>query len=160
MNKAERTAGLRILRFLCCGARLEGLSFYGVRLLFTESETNSNRINGPIYINIESPICIFETMPEKTPTIKDLSNIDSSEALQMICELRLKQIAEVSLGVESPHLMLTFDTGEVLFIWGQNEQYESWQLGVMDSVDGEDWEIVACPGDGIAIWGPEDIAGM
>ena len=51
--------------------------------------------------------------------------------------LRLKQIVDVSLGVESPHLFLTFETGEILFIWGQNDRYESWQVGVMDFTDGE-----------------------
>ncbi len=159
INKAERTAGLQTLQFLCKGTRLEGLNFYGLRLLLSESENNSNRIDGQIYINIESPIGLFELMPKKIPLLNELSEQDPIESLKLLCELRLKQIVDVSLGVESPHLFLTFDSGEVLFIWGRNEQYESWQVGVMDSEEGEHWEIVACPNDSLAIWGPEDIVG-
>ncbi|MEJ9233189.1 hypothetical protein LAV79_28145 [Peribacillus butanolivorans] len=74
--------------------------------------------------------------------------------------MRLKQIVEVPLHDDSPHLFLTFETGEVLFIWGHDDKYESWQLGFSNtSIDDGDWEIVACPNDGLAICGPEDIVG-
>lgn len=72
----------------------------------------------------------------------------------MICELRLKQIVDVSLSIESPHLFQTFETGELLFIWGQDDKYESWQVGVSGtSINDEHWEVVACPNDGLSIWG-------
>lgn len=159
MNKAERTAGLRTLQFLCEGTRIEGLYFYGLRLFLSESENNSKRIDGQIYINIESSICLFNSMPKNIPLLNELLKMDSIESSKLICDLRLKQIVDVSLGVESPHLFLTFETGEVLFIWGQNDRYESWQVGVMDSTDGEHWEIIACPNDSLAIWGSKDIIG-
>ncbi|MFF2176726.1 hypothetical protein ACFVT8_09750 [Lysinibacillus sp. NPDC058147] len=158
MNKAERTAGLRTLHFLCEGTRIEGLNFYGLRLLLSESENNSKRIDGQIYINIDSPICLFKSMPKNIPPLNELPKMDLIESLKIICELRLKQIVDVSLANESPHLSLTFETGEVLFIWGQDDKHESWQVGVSStSIDDEHWEVVACPNDGLAIWGPEDI---
>ncbi|MFJ7737688.1 hypothetical protein ACIQ2D_15345 [Lysinibacillus sp. NPDC097287] len=158
MDKAERDAALRTLRFLCEGTRLEGLTFYGLRLLLSESDNNSKRIDGQIYINIESPICLFKSMPKNIPVFNELPKMESIESLKIICELRLKQIVDVSLSIESPHLFLTFETGEVLFIWGQHDQYESWQVGVSDTAIGDEhWEVVACPNDSLAIWGADDI---
>lgn len=158
MNHVERDAALRTLRFLCKGARIEGLNFYGLRLLLSESEHNSNRIDGQIYINIESPFYLFDSMPTHIPSLNELPKIDLIESSQMICELRLKQIVDVSLSLDSPHLFITFETGEVLFIWGKHAKYESWQVGVSNNaIDDEHWEVVACSNDGLAIWGAEDI---
>ncbi|MGE7766657.1 hypothetical protein [Peribacillus sp. NPDC096540] len=160
MDKGEKTDALKVLNFLCIGAKIEGLNFYGLRLLLSESETNSNRINGQIYINIESQFCLFNSLPKSIPLTNELPNMDLIESLKILCELRLKQIVDVSLHDKSPHLFLTFETGEVLFIWGHDDKYESWQVGVIKtSIDDEDWDIVACPNNGLAIWGPEDIVG-
>ena len=160
MDKAERPASLRTLHFLCEGTSIEGLNFYGLRLLLSESENNSKRIDCQIYINIESPIYLFNSMPKNIPLLNELPKRALIESLKLICELRLKQIVDVSLSIESPHLFLTFETSEVLFIWGQDDKYESWQVGVsVTSMDDEHWEVVACPNDGLAIWGPEDIVG-
>lgn len=99
-------------------------------------------------------------MPKAIPVINELPQMELIESFKMLCGLRLKQIVDVSLSIESPHLFLTFETGEVLFIWGQHDQYESWQVGVSNtSIDDEHWEVIACPNDGLAIWGAEDIVG-
>lgn len=81
--------------------------------------------------------------------------MDSSKKL---CELGMKKIVEVNLGDTSPHLLLTFDTGEVLFINGHHDTYECWQVGVSNTENDEEvWEVVACPGDSLAIWVPVNI---
>lgn len=158
MDKGENATALKALKFLCNGAKVEGLNFYGLKLLLSESENNSNRIKGQIYLNIESEFCLFNSMPENIPLSNDLPEIDWIESLKLLCQLRLKQIIDVSLHSDSPHLFLTFETGEVLFIWGHHDKYESWQVGVTNTtIDEEHWEVVACPNDGLAVWGPEDI---
>jgi hypothetical protein len=49
-------------------------------------------------------------------------------------------------------------TGEVLFIWGHQEQYESWQVGVNGlSTNDAIWEVIACPNDELAVFAPEDV---
>ena len=157
MNKAEKTAALNVLNFLCNGAKIEGLNFYGLKLLLSENENNSNRIEGQIYINIESQFCLLKSMPKSIPLLDNLPELDWIESNKLLCELRLKQIIEVSIHHESPHLFLTFETGEVLFIWGHHEKYESWQVGVSGA--DEMWEVVACPNNSLAVWGPKDIIG-
>ncbi|NDI37244.1 hypothetical protein [Chengkuizengella sediminis] len=158
MDKEDRIAGQNALSFLCIGAKIKGINFYGMKLLLSDNEKNSNRIDGQIYINIESEFSIYKSMPNKTPLLDDLPKLDWIEASKLLCELRLKKIVDVSLGNVSPHLSMTFETGEVLFIWGHHEQYESWQVGVYcSSQNNESWEVVACPSDGLAVFGPEDI---
>ncbi|MET3195706.1 hypothetical protein [Bacillus sp. OAE603] len=160
MEKEERSAGIKILDFLCNGATVEGLMFYGLKLHISESESNSDRIKGQIYINIESDFCIFDTMPKEIPLHDDLPKLNLVESSKLLCELRLKKIKDISLSKKSPHLFLTFETGEVLFIWGHHDKYESWQVGVIDtSMDNDIWLVVACPNDSLAVWGPEDILG-
>ena len=61
-------------------------------------------------------------------------------------------IVDAQLGVESPHLILTFDDGRILFINGHHDQYESWQLYAGQGK----LLIVAVPGDELAMWLPED----
>ncbi|MEJ9233188.1 hypothetical protein LAV79_28140 [Peribacillus butanolivorans] len=82
MDKGENAAGLKTLNFLCNGAKIEGLSFYGLRLLLSESETNSNRINGQIYINIESQFCLFNSLPKNILLTNVLPTMDLIESLK------------------------------------------------------------------------------
>ncbi|SHG58515.1 hypothetical protein [Ornithinibacillus halophilus] len=80
------------------------------------------------------------------------------ESARMICELRFKRIVDVTLGQDKPHLYLTLDSGEVLFVNGHNPDYESWQVEVHNNSNLDDvFQVVACPGDSLAVWVPEDI---
>lgn len=64
MNQEEKEIALTTLNYLCLGGKIEGLMFYGLRILLSESDTNSKRINGQISINIESNFHIFESMTQ------------------------------------------------------------------------------------------------
>lgn len=151
----------KLLKFLCVGAKVEGINFYGLKILLSENDANSERINGQVYINIESEFCLYDSMPTSIPSHNQLPELDWTEASKLICDLRLKEIVDISVHDKSPHLFLTFETGEVLFIWGYHERYESWQVGVMkDSIDDESWEVIACPNNTLAFIGPEDIVGV
>lgn len=58
---------------------------------------------------------------------------------------------DIRLGDTSPHLIITLESGKVLFVKGHHPKYECWQLRA-----DEEWLIVAVPGDGIAVWCPDD----
>lgn len=151
---AEKT-----LKYLCVGSCIEGINFYGLKVIFSESETNKNRIDGQIYLNIESRFIIYNTWPDVLPSSEEeLPDQEWIDAAKRICNLRLKHVVDVKLGESIPHLFIVFDSGEVLFVYGHHSQYESWQLGVLNNkFNNEVWEVVACPGDGIVTWVPEDI---
>ncbi|MFD0698027.1 hypothetical protein ACFQZT_28535 [Paenibacillus sp. GCM10027628] len=151
---AEKT-----LKYLCVGSYIEGINFYGLKVIFSESDTNKNRLDGQIYLNIESRFIIYNTWPETFPQSEDEMPVSSwLEDSKRICDLRLKHVTNVKLGDSMPHLFIVFDSGEVLFVYGHHDKYESWQLGVLNNkFNNEVWEVVACPGDAIAIWVLEDI---
>lgn len=158
-NHLKETAE-KTLKYLCVGAVIEGLNFYGLKLILSGAESNFKRIDGQIYINLESKFEIFKSFPLQIPLEHELPNLDWKESAKKVCELRLKKITDIRLTDTVPHLFITFETGEVLFISGHNDKYESWQVGVWGNSNKEEiWEVVCCPGDGIAIWAPDDIAG-
>ncbi|WP_226670731.1 hypothetical protein [Metabacillus litoralis] len=161
MNPKDKKDALNILNFLCKGATIEGVNFYGPKLLLSETKTNSERVHGQVYLNIESEFCLYQTMPKYTPHHNELPKLDLVESAKLLCELSLKEIIKVSLHDDCPHLFLTFDSGEVLFIWGHHQEYESWQVGsTHDELDDETWLVVACPGNELAVWGAEDVIGL
>ncbi|UII56375.1 hypothetical protein LS684_02495 [Cytobacillus spongiae] len=158
MENEQRDIALKTLNYLCNGSQIEGLNFYGIRLLLSESENNSQRIDGQISINIESEFEIFDAMPENTPLLHELPDLNWIDSAKKLCELRLKKIVDIKLGEEQPNLYLVFDSGEVLFINGHHEEYESWQVGVHNHTNPSDvFEVIACPGDHIVTWVPDDI---
>ncbi|KKK39089.1 hypothetical protein WQ57_04705 [Mesobacillus campisalis] len=158
MDQEQRDIALKTLIYLCKGSRIEGLLFYGLRVLLSENDHNGNRIDGQISINIENEFEVFPSMPEIPPPPKENHRRDLTESARKLCELRLKKIVDIKLGREIPHLYLIFDTGEVLYINGHHKDFESWQVEVHNNTNLSDvFAVVACPGDNLATWAPEDI---
>lgn len=95
-------------------------------------------------------------MPENDPKFDD--KLDWVESAKKLCDLRLKKIVDIKLGEQTPHLYFFFDSGEVLFINGHHQEFESWQVEVHNNTNLEDvFEVVACPGDNLVTWVPEDV---
>jgi hypothetical protein len=158
LDKEKRDIALKTLKYLFNGSQIEGLKFYGLRILLSENENNGQRIDGQVSINIESEFEVFQSMPENNPQLDEIPNLDWVESAKKLCELRLKKIVDVKLGEEKPHLYLILDSGEVLFINGHHEKYESWQVEVHNNTNVDEvFEVVACPGDNLVTWVPEDI---
>lgn len=158
MDIENRDIALKTINYLCRGSIIEGLLFYGLRILLSENENNGQRIDGQISINIESEFVVFPSMPEHDPLLEDIPKLDWVESAKKLCELRLKKIADIKFGEEKPHLYLILDSGEVLFINGHHQEYESWQVEVHNNTNVQEvFEVVACPGDNLVTWVPEDI---
>lgn len=158
MDNSIKDLAEKTLRFLCVGSQIEGIKFYGNQILLSESDTNRDRIDGQIYLNIESRFHIYDTYPDHVPAHEgELPDLDWIEDAKRLCELRLKRIISVSLGDGVPHLFIKFESGEVLFVFGHHDRYESWQFGVWNNSNkNEHWDVIAVPGDGIAIWNPSE----
>ncbi|AST91195.1 MULTISPECIES: hypothetical protein [Sutcliffiella] len=158
MDHDNRIIALKTLNYLCKGSVIEGLLFHGLRILLSENEYNEQRIEGQISINIESEFEIFQSLPEKDPKSDELHKLDWVESAKKLCELRLKKIVDIKLGEQRPHLYFIFDSGEVLFINGHHQEFESWQVEVHNNTNLEDvFQVVACPGDNLVTWVPEDV---
>jgi hypothetical protein len=156
MDNSHKELAEKTLKYLCIGSQIEGIKFYGTQILISESETNRHRIDGQIYLNIENRFKIYKSYPENIPNHEDeLPDMDWIDGYKILCELRLKRITNVQLGKFIPHLFIYFETGEVLFIFGHHDKYESWQLGVWNnSYKDEHWDVIAVPGNNIAVFTP------
>ncbi|RVT60735.1 hypothetical protein [Niallia taxi] len=75
--------------------------------------------------------------------------LSEEEAINTILEIRREQIVDISLGENSPSLLISFHSGKCLYINDYDKNVECWQAG-------DDWLIVAVPGNEIAAWTPDD----
>ncbi|WP_159888733.1 hypothetical protein [Paenibacillus puerhi] len=158
MDNEDKKIADKVLKHLCLGARIDGIRFGGIlQMLITDHDSNEYEkgIKGQVYINLASRWCVFESMPATLPHNEDaIEDLTQEEEIKLLCTLREKKIADIFLGESEPHLIITLDNGEVFFLNGHDEQYESWQLGVAFNPPNENWLVVACPDDTLAVWYP------
>lgn len=158
MNNEDKIYAEKILKHLCLGASIDGFQF-GLSPATTKIHlTHYDKVDddgGQIYLNIESKWTLFEDKPTFFPTNEDdLEDISEQEEYKQIYKIGREKIIDISLADKSPHLIITLESGKILFVNGYHEQYECWQVGVqyLDT----DWLVVACPENGIAYWVSED----
>jgi hypothetical protein len=155
----DKEVGEKVLKHLCLGARIDGIRFGGIlQLLITNHDSNEYEkgIKGQVYINLASNWCVFHSMPKKLPQNEsEIKELTQDEEIRILCSLREQRIIDIKLGDKSPHLIITLESGTILFINGQHDLYESWQLGVAFNPPEEDFLVVACPSDSLAVWCPD-----
>ncbi|UKS28524.1 hypothetical protein LOZ80_06210 [Paenibacillus sp. HWE-109] len=84
----------------------------------------------------------------------EMVELSEEEEYQLIFELRREKVNAVKLGNQSPHLHIVFDSGKTLFVNGHHDKYECWQARDGYGYTGDEWLIVATPGDSISTWAP------
>ncbi len=82
---------------------------------------------------------------------------DEGLQLERLIQLRRERVHHVHLGDEHPHLELTFESGNTLFINGFHEQFESWQAGDARPLGGDQYLLVAMPQGELAVFVEEDV---
>jgi hypothetical protein len=157
VNPAEKSLAEAVLRRLCVGARIDGIRFGAIpQLLVTDHDGGQPPMLGQVYLNLGSTWTVFPERPPSFPVGEEaLPDREEGEALRELCELRGAVIRDVELQHDAPDLALTFDDGRVFFMNGRHDHYEPWELGVAFA-PGERFLVVACPGNGIAIWAPRE----
>lgn len=98
---------------------------------------------------------IFKSSRYISITEREMDAKTEEEQFKDIIDIRREKIVDIQLGDVSPHLIITLESGKILFINGHHPNYESWQLGDGGDYDGDDWLFVAVPGDEIAVWFPD-----
>lgn len=159
MKKINKDFAERALKRLLIGSQLDGFQFGAglgaVRVCFTHY---SDKEPDTLWLNIEiRKIAVImkqdQLMSISTQKVEELNEEDS---LQLLLRHRRERVDDVWLGDDSPHLNLSFESGRVLFINGQDDNYECWQVGDQFGYGDGDWLIVAVPGNEIAAWSPEE----
>ena len=157
MNYSDRRLAQAVIKRLCQGAQIDGIRFGPIlQLLLTIPSSSKLAVKGQVYLNLASTWDIFDRLPSMfLESETDLPRIAVGQQIAAICSIREQVISEARLEDGVPHLILTLESGKVLFLNGHHEKYETWQLGVAFNDPAEPWMVVACPGDNIAVWASE-----
>ena len=156
MNEDEKKFAEIVLKRLCKGTQVDGIRFGPtLQILLSPCAIAPDSIKGQVYLNLSDRWTVFETRPDNFPKNEnDLLEVSTEDEIQRIVALRERVIINVELGTSEPHLILTLNDGRVLFVNGKHGLYESWDMGVAYGSEKELWQVIACPGGGIAIWTP------
>ena len=132
-------------KFLLIGGRVEGIRFGAApQLLIANSEHNVLELRGQIYINLSSRWCLYAGKPIEFPKFEEeIPELNELEELLIIIELRNKIISNAFILEETSGLVLEFDDGSIFYMHGNNDQFESWDVGV--SLIDEHWKVISMP---------------
>ncbi|MFC7373073.1 hypothetical protein ACFQPF_15640 [Fictibacillus iocasae] len=110
-----------------------------------------------VWLNIESKWDIFPPGETHYPDSEDeMRALTKEEVSHIVFPLQREKVVDVRVGETVPHLFLVFQSGQTLFVNGHHRMYECWQAGDGIEHAGDQWLIVATPGDDIAIWAPSE----
>jgi hypothetical protein len=139
-----------ILQAVLPNAEIGGVRFGRTFVLLFEYYEYPVRIQcWEIYLKIEARFAVYLTPPERLPTGADeLSELSLTQKVAAVAGLRGQLIREVQLGEDTAHLIITFQTGAVLFVSGNDQLYESWEFGVVGAPPEREYLVIAVPGGG------------
>jgi hypothetical protein len=147
------------LKKIFIGSQLDGIKFgVGPGSTFLYFLHYTNQVPDLLWLNIEvNKFLVFSKQPGDPPKYNEkMDELDEEESIKRILEIRREEIVDIALGDKSPHLLITFKSGKVLFVNGFDRNFECWQAGDGDGYGGDEWLIVAVPGNEIAVWAPKD----
>lgn len=155
MNNENYNYAEKVLKHLFIGAQIDRIQFditsETIKIYFINFEIPVD-YDEQLYVNIESKWSIFNSPPARYPSKEDEFNDYSKEDYKRIDEMRNQKVTDIQLDIESPHLIITLENGQIIYVNGFHEDYECWQAGVQC----EDWLVVATPGNEIATWIPDE----
>ncbi|ACK88651.1 hypothetical protein [Bacillus cereus] len=143
------------MKNLFIGSQVDGLQFGissgTIKIHFTNFH-DSVDYDGQLYINIESKWFLFNKSTKRYLLNEDdFEDYSEEEEYERIFEIRRQKVTDIQLGLESPHLIITLESGKIIFVNGFHDHYECWQAGMQC----EQWLVVAALGNEIATWTPD-----
>ncbi|MEB9845404.1 hypothetical protein [Bacillus cereus] len=156
MNTEDKIYAEKVLKNLFIGSQVDGLQFGissgAIKIQFTNFH-DSVDYDEQLYINIESKWCLFNKPQKRYPLNEDeFEDSSEEEEYERIFEIRRQKVTDIQLGLESPHLIINLESGQIIFVNGFHDYYECWQAGVLC----EQWLVVATPGNEIVTWTPDE----
>jgi len=156
MNTEDKIYAEKVLKNLFIGSQVDGLQFGiapgAIKIHFTTFH-NSVDYDGQLYINIESKWRLFNKLQKRYPLNEDeFEDYSEEEEYERIFKIRRQKVTDIQLGLESPHLIITLESGQIIFVNGFHDDYECWQAGVQC----EDWLVVAAPCNDISTCIPDE----
>jgi hypothetical protein len=154
----QREFSEKALKHLFIGSQLDGVKF-GVgpgSVLFRFMHFTTKQPDD-LWINIESKWTVFPSEINDYPNSEDdIQDLNEEEEYNLVLKLRRDKVVDIKLGKSVPHLIIIFQSGLTMFVNGHHNKYECWQAGDGFGYSGEEWLIVATPGDDITTWAPSE----
>ena len=139
---------IQLLNYLCRDAFVDGIDFWGPKLVLSRTRQNEMKVSAQIGFTIEGPI----TLKTQNGTYTSIQS-NEDQKLYLLSTLRRKEIKEVKLNESTLDIELIFNDS-TLIIHGDNGPYESWKL---DTYCGLDYlGVIACPGAKLAVFPPSE----
>ncbi len=150
----------KALKHMFIGSQLDGVKFGagpGAILIRFMNYNNSNNQPEDLWLNIESKWNVFSSGNNDYPNSEDeMSELTEEDEYNLVFKLRREKVVDIKLGETVPHLFIVFQSGKTLFVNGHHNMYECWQAGDGSGYSGDNWLIVATPGDDITTWAPDE----
>lgn len=139
---------IQLLDYLCNNSTIDGIDFWGPKLILSPTRKNEMKVTAPIAITIEGSI----TLQNQNGTFTSTQS-NEEQKLNLLSSLRRKEITEVKLTKATLDIELKFNDA-ILIIHGDNGPYESWKV---DTYIGMDYiGVVACPGSELSVFTPKE----
>ena len=139
---------IQLLHYLCKDAYIDGIDFWGPKLVLSRTRQNEMKVSAQIAFTIKGPITLQNQNGTYTST-----QSNEEQKLYLLSSLRRKEIKKVKLNEETLDIELIFNDSS-LIIHGDNGLFESWKL---DTYCGLDYiGVIACPGGKLSVFTPED----
>lgn len=164
MESKDKALAEAIVRHLCVGRRICGVTFYAIPMLTIDSvDQHSGELHSSV--EIDDGWRVLDDVPSDLPAIEYEDDSDDavrqkriSELVAAVGYLGWHEIVDARIGDEAPHLLMTFRNGQTLYINGHDDRYESWNIAAGSVAAGNHFLVVAGPEDELAIWCPEGFA--
>ena len=130
MNFQEKYEGEKIVKDLFLGASIHEVEFEisaGHAKLVFWPENKTIEVQGGVYLYIPSIGQLNESSLKKKGIEK--ADIPVLQTYQILIDVIQQKVVKAELGERSPHLILTFESGHVVFIKGDHDSDTSWQAG-------------------------------
>ncbi len=154
MKREEKALAERVLQHLFVGRRICGIHFHTGPILLVDKPSTAAEMRD-CFLSIDSAWTLLEKLPASLPELV-VENYElgharrrTSELIAAVGQVAWNTIMDVHLAETVPHLLVSFDNGKVLYINGHHDKFESW------NVSAGDFTVVATPGDGVAVWCPD-----
>jgi hypothetical protein len=148
LDSSDQELAETVLRHLLVGTSVVGMYFRHADIYFGRQGNYRDA-----YLRLENR---WAVVPSGT-NVADSEMISQDSWLELArsaLELASSYVVAVRIGRQSPDLTLQFDNGKDLFVSGDHDQFESWELEC-----GDDFSVIAVPGRGLSVTHPADFAG-
>ena len=155
MKPEDKIWAETVIRHLIVGTKIDAIRFRNDAFTILFDTQTAHVMAGEIYLHLDSQWQTFDSQPAEFPqNTAEKFAVSHEEQLLLLYRLREHKITHAELGQSEADLSISFDNGNILFISGHDQLYESWELGTAIADTENSFIVVATPGGNVSTWCP------